>query len=40
MFPHTLFPMGIAAPAGSLLSVFICLGFYAWLRRRSVLEAK
>lgn len=27
-FPDTLFPMGLAAPAGSLLSVFICLGLY------------
>ncbi len=25
LFPNTLFPMGVAAPAGSLLSVLICL---------------
>ena len=34
-FTDTLFPMGIASPAGSVLSVFICLGAYLWLRRRS-----
>lgn len=32
-FPQTLMPMGFAAPAGSLLSVIICLGFYIWFRR-------
>ena len=36
LFPDTLFPMGIAAPAGSLLSVLICLGFYAWLKYHGV----
>ena len=40
LFPDTLFPMGIAAPAGSLLSVLICLGFYAWLRCRGVILEK
>lgn len=39
LFPDTLFPMGLAAPAGSLLSVLICLGFYFWLKRRGVLSA-
>lgn len=28
-FPETLYPMGWAAPAGSLLSVAICVAFYA-----------
>ena len=28
LYPHTLMPMGIAAPAGSLLSVLICLFFF------------
>ena len=28
LFPATLFPMGLATPAGSLLSVFICIYFY------------
>lgn len=28
LFPETLFPMGLAAPMGSLLSVAICAAFY------------
>ena len=28
LFKDTLFPMGLAAPAGSLLSIFICLYFF------------
>jgi Na+-driven multidrug efflux pump len=32
-FPETLLPMGFAAPAGSLLSVLICLGFFIYFRR-------
>lgn len=31
-YPDTLFPMGIAAPAGSLLSVIICVIAYIWLK--------
>lgn len=37
-FPDTLLPMGMAAPAGSLLSVGICLGAYLILKRRGVLQ--
>ncbi len=33
-FPETLYPMGLAAPAGSALSVLICLAFYIILRRK------
>lgn len=33
-FPDTLFPMGMASPAGSLLSAFICVGVYARMRGR------
>ena len=33
-FTASLFPMGLASPAGSFLSVLICLGAYAWLRKR------
>ena len=33
-FPDTLFPMGLATSAGSLLSVLICLAAYGALRRR------
>ena len=31
MYPDTLFPMGLASPAGSLLSVVICTAAYWWL---------
>lgn len=34
LFADTLFPMGIAAPAGSLLSVVICIIAYVWLKRK------
>lgn len=33
-YPGTLFPMGLASPAGSALSVVICVGAYVWLNRR------
>ena len=33
-FPDTLFPMGISAPAGSLLSVVICIGAFIWMKRK------
>lgn len=33
-FPHNLFPMGLASPAGSLLSAFICAGVYIWMLKR------
>lgn len=33
-FPLTLYPMGMAPPAGSLVSVIICVAFYQWLKRR------
>lgn len=32
-FPDTLFPMGLAAPAGSALSVVICLVAFVWMKR-------
>lgn len=34
-FAGTLFPMGLAAPGGSLLSVFICAAAFCWMRRRN-----
>lgn len=34
MFPKTLYPMGLAAPCGSLLSVFICFGVFVYYRKR------
>ncbi len=33
MFPQTLYPMGLAAPMGSTLSVIICIIFYRILRK-------
>ena len=33
-FADTLFPMGLAAPGGSLLSVLICLAAFAWMQRK------
>lgn len=36
LFPHTLFPMGLATATGSLLSVIICLAAFAWLKRRGL----
>ena len=37
MFPATLYPMGLATAAGSLLSVIVCLAAFAILRRKSPL---
>lgn len=34
LFPDSLYAMGIAAPAGSLLSALICIGFYIVLRKK------
>lgn len=33
-YPDTLFPMGLAAPLGSLLSALICIGFFIHLRKK------
>ncbi len=33
-FPDSLYPMGWAAPLGSLLSALICIGFYMYYRKR------
>lgn len=33
-FPDTLYPMGWAAPLGSLLSAVICIGFYIYFERK------
>ncbi len=34
LYPETLYPMGLASPIGSLVSVIICLMAYRWLLRR------
>ena len=36
-FPHTLYPMGLAAPLGSLVSDLICLVIYLRLRKKNAL---
>ena len=33
LYPATLFPMGLASPAGSLCSVAICVAAYVWLTK-------
>lgn len=33
-FPDTLYPMGLAAPIGSLLSALICIGFYLYYNHK------
>ena len=33
-FTDSLFPMGMASPAGSLLSVCICIGVYIWMKKK------
>ncbi|MCI5621365.1 MAG: MATE family efflux transporter [Lachnospiraceae bacterium] len=33
-FPDTLFPMGLASPAGSALSAVICIGVFLWMSWR------
>lgn len=34
-FTDTLYPMGWAAPLGSLISAVICVGFYVWSRKNA-----
>lgn len=31
MYPDTLYPMGLACPSGSLVSVIICIAVYSWM---------
>lgn len=38
LFTDTLLPMGIASPAGSALSVIICVGVYIWMNRRQIMK--
>lgn len=35
-FPDTLYPMGWAAPLGSLLSALICIGFYIYFEKKTL----
>ena len=38
LFPDTLYPMGWAAPLGSLLSALICIAFYVYYRKREEVQ--
>jgi len=38
LYTGTLFPMGLAAPAGSILSVIICVVAYIWMKKNSRLQ--
>jgi Na+-driven multidrug efflux pump len=38
LYPDTLFPMGVAAPAGSALSAVLCLVFFLVLRKRGAFD--
>lgn len=33
-FADTLFPMGLASPAGSIVSVVICISVFTWMQKR------
>ena len=35
MYPETLFPMGMAAPLGSLFSAILCVFLFLWMNRKS-----
>ena len=36
LFPHTLYPMGLAAPAGSVLSIIICVTAYLIINKKNI----
>lgn len=40
MFPDTLYPMGLAAPAGSLLSAIICIVFFIIYKKKYFLSSE
>lgn len=37
-YPHSLYPMGLACPTGSLVSVLICLFVYYWMSKNNKLN--
>ncbi len=39
-YPDDLFPMGMAAPLGSLLSAVICVGMYVWMQKFKIKSDK
>lgn len=38
-FVDTLYPMGLASPAGSLLSIIICIGVFLWMHKHQKIES-
>lgn len=40
LFPDTLYPMGLAAPMGSLLSAVICVAVYIYIQRQTIYGGK
>ena len=40
MYPTTLFPMGLAAPIGSVVSIIVCVGAYYYMSRKGMLSFK
>lgn len=40
LFPDTLYPMGLAAPMGSLLSAVICVAVYIYIQKRTIYGGK
>ena len=40
LFPDSLYPMGLAAPAGSLLSAVICVCVYIYIQKKTVYGGK
>ena len=39
LYPDTLYPMGLASPIGSLVSVIICVVAYRWLHRHKLAQS-
>lgn len=39
-YPDTLFPMGLAAPAGSLISAIVCLTFFYFFQKQLMIDQK
>lgn len=39
-FKNTLYPMGLAAPLGSVISSIICIAFYGWLKHTQSIHTK
>lgn len=38
LYPHTLYPMGLATCTGSVLSCLVCTGVFLWMKRHGQLQ--